>query len=81
MAGETGRCMCEIPEPVGCTTQEEWDNDSQSSFSKSFDSGSRPAAVSGAIAVNCSKNSTKDDIGSVGLALVLPGGGVATPAN
>ena len=32
--------------------------------------------ASGAVAVNCSKKSDKDDIGSVGLALVLPGGGI-----
>ena len=32
--------------------------------------------ASGAVAVNCSKKSDKDDIGSVGLALVLPGGAI-----
>src|SRR6478752_2523118 len=32
--------------------------------------------ASGAVAVNCSKKSDKEDIGSVGLALVLPGGGI-----
>jgi hypothetical protein len=37
--------------------------------------------ASGAMAVNCSKNSTKDDIGSVGLALVLPGGGIVNTVN
>jgi len=30
--------------------------------------------VSGAVAMNCSKKSDSDDIGSVGLALSLPGG-------
>ena len=37
--------------------------------------------ASGAVAVNCSKKSDKDDIGSVGLALVLPGGGIVNTVN
>jgi hypothetical protein len=37
--------------------------------------------ASGAMAVNCSKKSDKDDVGSVGLALVLPGGGIVSTVN
>jgi hypothetical protein len=37
--------------------------------------------ASGAIAVNCSKKADKDDVGSVGLALVLPGGGIVNSVS
>jgi len=37
--------------------------------------------ASGALAVNCSKKSDRDDVGSVGLALVLPGGGIVNTVH
>ena len=37
--------------------------------------------VSGATTVNCSKKSDKDDIGSVGLALTLPGGAIVNTVS
>src|ERR1043165_506957 len=37
--------------------------------------------ASGAVAVNCGKKADKEDIGNVGLALVLPGGGVVNTVS
>jgi hypothetical protein len=37
--------------------------------------------ATGAVALNCSKKSDQDDVGSVGLALVLPGGGIVNTVN
>jgi hypothetical protein len=37
--------------------------------------------ASGAIAINCSKKADSEDVGSVGLALTLPGGGIINTVN